>query len=313
MERIVINLDTPPYERWLCLEPYRNEITVLIHTYLADLEDASFFETIIDYYKVACIDETYVEELRGIASFTGFTVDNLLIANLYYDALKLVFGCTAFSIPTAEGNLHARNLDWWSDNYSLRNYSKIFDYTRNGNVVFSSVGWPGFIGVLSGMKPGKFAITLNAVLSEDSPELAPPITFKIRDVLEKVDSFDEATRILSQDCVASDSLLLVTGTRDKERLVIERTPKRAALRRPDGKNNLVVTNGYLEMTNKGIPGDLLQETSCGRQNRALELLSRKNPENRDGCFAILNDDEIRMDITMQQMVFAVSEGEIYVR
>ncbi|MDC8002927.1 C45 family autoproteolytic acyltransferase/hydrolase [Aureisphaera galaxeae] len=313
MERIVINLDAPAYERWLCLEPYRNEITVLIHTYLADLEDASFFETIIDYYKAECIDATYVEELRGIASFTGFTIDNLLIANLYYDALKLVFGCTAFSVPTEKGNLHARNLDWWSDNNSLRDYSKIFDFERNGKVVFSSVGWPGFIGVFSGMKPGKFAITLNAVMSQESPELAPPITFKIRDVLEKMDSFEDATRVLSQDSVASDSLLLVTGTQEGERLVIERTPNRASFRRPDGKNNLVVTNGYQEMTNKGILGDLLQETSCGRQNRALQLLSLQKPENTEACFDILNDDEIRMDITMQQMVFAVDEGKIYVR
>jgi len=313
MKRITINLNDAPETRWNCLKEYKNEISVLINTYLNDLEDVVFFESVLDYYKTSFINPTYLRELEGIASFTEFTVDNLLIVNLYYDALKLVFGCTAFSLNSNKNNLHARNLDWWSDNNSLRKYTKIFDFEKDGEVVFSSIGWPGFIGVFSGIKPKKYAITLNAVLSQESPNFASPITFKIREVFESVDTYSEAIYILSNDPIASDSLLLVTGVQEYERVVIERTPSKYSVRTPDSEGNLIVANNYLKMDNKNIEGDILQESSCGRYSRVEELLVKTKPKKDSECFTILDDEKVKMSITMQQMVFNINEGTISLR
>lgn len=310
MKRITINLNSIPQERWNCIKPYKSEINELIGMYLNDLEDISFFESVIEYYKMSYINPEYIKELEGIAVFTNYNVNQLLLANLYYDALKLVFGCTAFSIATNEGNLHARNLDWWSENNRLKEYTKTFDFEKNGEVIFSSIGWPGFIGVFSGLKAHKYAITLNAVLSQEQPKLAPPITFKIREVLEGCDSYAEVVKTLAIESIASDCLLLVTGTHSHERLVIERTPTKGYIRKPDAKNNLVVTNGYLKMTNKTIEGDVLQASSCGRQNRTMELLNQAKPETVDDCFQVLDDANIKMGITMQQMVFNINQGTI---
>lgn len=48
-------------------------------------------------------------------------LDEVVCGNLYYDALKAVLvGCTAFAVDTPTGPLHARNLDWWTENDSLR-------------------------------------------------------------------------------------------------------------------------------------------------------------------------------------------------
>jgi len=310
MKRITINLNDTPEVRWNCLKEYKNEISVLINTYLNDLEDVVFFESVLDYYKASFINPTYLRELEGIASFTEFTVDNLLIANLYYDALKLVFGCTAFSLNSNENNLHARNLDWWSDNNSLKKYTKIFDFEKDGEIVFSSIGWPGFIGVFSGIKPKKYAITLNAVLSQESPAFASPITFKIREVFESINTYSEAIHILSNDPIASDCLLLVTGAQKYERVVIERTPSKYSVRKPDSKDNLIVTNNYLKMDNKNIEGDILQESSCGRYSRTEELLAKIKPKKDSECFTVLDDENVKMSITMQQMVFNINEGTI---
>jgi len=288
MERITINLDLEPKERWFCLKPYREEVNVLIETYLSDLEDASFFGEAIEFYKSECINPIFLEELSGISSFTKFSVNDLLMANLYYDALKLVFGCSAFSVNTKDGNLHARNLDWWSDNNSLKDFTKVFDFKKENRIIFSSVGWPGFIGVFSGLKPQRYAITLNAVLSQDLPEFAHPITFKIREVFENENSFLDAVENLENNTIASDCLLLVTGVNKEERVVIER----------------------IAFKNKTIEGDVLQESSCGRQNRVIELLNTKKLEYVSDCFKILNDEKVKMSITMQQMVFSISKGTI---
>ena len=106
----------------------------------------------------------------------------------------------------------------------------------------------GFIGALSGTKPGKFSLTLNAVLSKDSPEIAVPVSFLLRDVLENANSFHEAKETLEKTTIASDCLLLLSGTTSDEMVVIERTPKRSATR---GPNNgvICVTNDYKLLEN----------------------------------------------------------------
>ena len=74
-----------------------------------------------------------------------------------------------------------------------------------------------------------------------------------------------------------------------------------------------VRSQKIAMQNYTIKGDVLQESSCGRQNRALELLTKQKPESIADCFEILSDPDIKMNITMQQMVFNINQGTISLR
>ena len=86
-------------------------------------------------------------------------------------------------------------------------------------------------------------MTLNAVLSEDRPELAAPISFVLRRVLETAPTFEHAVAQIRDTPIASDALLLVSGTQRGEMVVIERSPTRAAVRAAqDGL--VVLTNDY---------------------------------------------------------------------
>lgn len=191
MKRLKVNLDLPPEERWSFLSPYKNDIDELIGYYLNDLMDVSFFEDTIELYKNSFVPASYVKELESIAQISEFSVNQLLIANLYYDALKFVFGCTSFAVEGNKAPFHARNLDWWSQNGALRTMTKVFDFVKDDKVLFSGIGWAGFIGILSGIKNGAYSVTLNAVSSNEPPNLAPPITFLLRDVLEEEGGDDE--------------------------------------------------------------------------------------------------------------------------
>ncbi len=309
-EEININLDLPPSERWRFLQNYQPEVDVLIGYYLRDLGDVSFFQDAIDYYKQTCISKEYLDEIRCIASFSAYSENEVLITNLYYDALKFVFGCTAFCIHASGQTLHARNLDWWTENNALNTHTKLFHFTRGGQVLYSAVSWIGFVGILSGMKPQAFSITLNSVFSSEAPHLAPPITFLIRETLEKATSFEEARQMLSQTDIASDCLLMLAGTGANERAVIERTPRKASIRTAE-KGYMVVTNNYLTLTqNVQKEENLLQESSCERFNRTTELLEQHTPQSADECFHILNDDRVKMGITVQQMVFNLAIGKV---
>ena len=305
----IINLDLPTRERWGFLVDYKTEVDDLLQCYLKDLEGADFVFDSIEAYKTEIISSDYLEEIEFISSISKFSSNEILVANLYYDVLKFYLGCTAFAFETNGTVLHSRNLDWWTDNNLLSSQSKIFDYQRNGSTVFKTVGWVGFIGVLSGTKPGKFSITLNAVLSKDSAEIAMPISFLLRDILDNAKSYNEAKEILEIETIASDCLLLLSGTNSEELAVIERTPKRFATRLP--KNRVIcVTNDYKLLENGESSGSELQATSCRRYDRVSELLEYELPTNNEGCFGILQDEKVMMGITVQQMVFNNNTGTI---
>lgn len=309
MKELIVNLDAPPEERWLFLSVYKNEINELLQCYLNDFKGASILLEGISSFKTLFLSETYLKEIEGIASFTNFTTDEIIVANLYYDILKFYFGCTAFAVYTNKQMLHARNMDWHTENNMLSTYSKVFDFRKNGKTIFKSIGWPGFIGVLSGTKPEQFTVTLNAVLSNDDPEVTKPISFLLRDVLEQCNTYEEAKEILETTTIASDCLLLLSGTKETEKVVIERTPKRYATRTSDN-NYIVVTNDYKELQNCIQTNSVLQETSCGRYDSAKKLLAAKNILNSNDCFDILQDKNVMMNITVQQMVFNTTSGAI---
>ena len=308
-EEYTVNLDLPADQRWLFLIDYRDEINELLQCYLNDFEGAGFILDSISDYKREVISKEYLEEIEFIASISNFSPDQVLIANLYYDVLKFYFGCTAFAVNNEGAIMHSRNLDWHTENNLLSRHSKTFNFQREGETVFKTVGWTGFIGALSGIKPNGFSLTLNAVLSNDTPEIAFPVSFLLRDVLDSANSFEEAKQKLEKTKIASDCLILLSGINSNEMVVVERTPRRSATREAEN-DFIIVTNDYKKLENNLTGESVLQLTSCGRYDRTQELLKNKIPSNFDECLNILKDKKVIMGITVQQTVFNNKTGEI---
>jgi acid ceramidase len=307
-----IDLDAAPEERWAGLAPFAAEARALVASYTRDLGGLERWAGPLVAYREAVLGAEVRRELAGVARAIGASDVEVLASNLYYDALKVALGCTAFAVEGAAGPLLARNLDWWSADRLLARTTLVIEACRGERVVYRTVGWPGFIGCLSGVAPGRFAVTLNAVLSSDPPALAPPVVLVLRDALATAPTFDDAVRHLAAAPVASDCLLLVTGTRPGQAVVIERTPTRAALRRPDGAP-LVVTNDSRALTTGAAGVTALAETSCGRHDRATARVTAENPRDPDACFAILADSGVRMTLTVQHMVLDAATGAVHLR
>lgn len=305
----IVNLDLAPEERWCFLADYRKEVDELLECYLNDFTGAEVIFDTIGAYKTEFVSKELLSEIDSIASHSKFSANEVLIANLYYDILKSNFGCTAFAVATDNGVFHARNLDWHTYNNLLSRHSMVFDFQKQGQTIFKTVGWPGFVGTLSGTRLGKFSVTLNAVSSADSAEIAMPISFLLRSVLATAETFKEAQNILENSPIASDCLLLLSGTDAEDLVVIERTPTRFATRKASN-GHIAVTNDYKKLQNTLSDGGELRATSCGRYDRALKLLSQQVPDDYDKCLKILKDESVMMGITVQQMVFNNSTGEI---
>lgn len=308
MHEQIVNLDMPVEKRWQFLSKYKTEIDALLDCYLNDFSGYEHLVEGVENYKNDIIPSGYLEEIKYIASISKFDENRVLIANLYYDILKFYFGCTAFAVQTGETTFHCRNLDWHTENNLLSEHSMVFDFRKDGKTLYKTVGWPGFVGALSGIKPNKFSITLNAVSSKDMPAIAFPISFLIRDVLASADSFLQAKHILESTPIASDCLILLSGTEQDDRVVIERTPTRFASRKSP-LNFIVVTNDYKKLENSTTKNEL-QVTSCGRYDKAVLLLNSGTPKSQEECLNILSDEGVMMLITVQQMVFNNKTGDI---
>lgn len=306
---IDISLDVAPERRWEPIAPFAPEIRDLFGEYLQDL--APLKESLgmeLNSIQALISDEAW-RELEGLAGLLELPFEDVLLGNLYYDALKHLWGCTAFAVDAPGGPIHGRNLDWFSETGALRGATLQFRFLKDAVEVYRTIGWPGYLGCLSGIAPGRFAITLNTVASDDAAELSTPVSFLIRETLASAPNFDEAVRILAETPISSDCLLLVSGVAEGEMAVIERSPTRSAIRSPK-EGLLVVTNDYraLEASIEPTAGGEIFDSSCGRFDRCSLLATEGRPKTPEEAIEILKDSAVRMQITVQHMAFRAANG-----
>lgn len=305
----LVDLRRPPKERWLFDGALTAEARQLADQYLNDLGISDDVAKMICALAKQIMPDNYWLEIEGIAEISNVPVERILVCNVYYDLVKSVLGCTAFAVDTSTGPLHARNLDWWTENGLLNDTSFACRFVGAAAGEFVTIGWPGFTGALSGMAPGRFCITLNAVLSDEPMQAALPVSFLLRSIFENAESFGEAVEMLCSEVIPCDCLLLVTGTKLGEMVVIERSPTKHAVRRAN-QGRIAVANDYvlLDADESSTASSELRDTSTGRFGRISELLVQP-PTQLDQCLDHLSDPAVQMSITVQQMAFHAQSGD----
>ena len=314
---LTIDLSLPPQKRWKLNKLQRRQTLELLEIYSADcgvdVQDRQAVANAAQHV----IPPDYWLEMESLAGLLNLPISEVAFANVYYDSVKVtlarVFGCSAFAVENATEILHARNLDWWTVNGALNRSTVMVRFVGGPQGEFTVIGWPGFAGAFSGIAPGRFALTLNAVLSQEPPQLAMPVEFLLRQALEQEPTFDEALRRLRETPIPCDCLLLLTGAKPGELVVIERTPTRSAVRR--ARDGFVCTTNDYQLLDAqlSLASSPLQASCCGRYQRTESLLAAHRPQTAEECFHYLNDQDVRMSITVQQMVFSVATGRHWVR
>jgi hypothetical protein len=147
-----------------------------------------------------------------------------------------LFGCTALADETATGPRLRRTLDW-----PFPGLGRLVEVVRREAQAgpYLNVTWPGFVGVLTAVAPGRFAASinqapmrrrrglplwldyaLNAMLALRST--VPPPEHLLRQAFETCATFEQAHRLLKRMPVARPVLFLLVGCKPGERVVIER-------------------------------------------------------------------------------------------
>jgi hypothetical protein len=150
------------------------------------------------------------------------------------------WGCTTLAREEGGAPWLARTLDWPFP--GLGRHAEVA-HMRGPGGDFCSVTWPGYVGVLTGMAPGRFAVAINQAplwRRTRTPYLRPydmvanalhtwsrvrhiPPDQLVRDTLERCATFAQARANLEQVPVARPVIFTLVGCAPGETCVIERT------------------------------------------------------------------------------------------
>lgn len=206
------------------------------------------------------IPEDYRRELAGIAQ--GFQPDPfesvfpsyhrfVFLYAVYDIALSFerspLIGCTTFTAaprapaasaapaaPAAPDAIEqtrghsflARNFDFEAGDVFDRD-KVVYLVREPGRIPFASVGWPGFVGVVSGMNREGVAMVVHGGRGSTPKNEGIPVVFSLREALATARTTEEAVKTLSAHDVMVSHIVIVTDARG-DTAVIERAPGVAA-------------------------------------------------------------------------------------
>lgn len=219
-------------------------------------------------------------ELRGVARGAGVRYWDVLLLNCFDDLLhalwlipplvtrlpvigrRLVPGptlaCSSFAVTRRRSGagelLHARNLDYEVDNSviaaegavprALRENVVVFEcHPRRGNA-FLSVGWPGVIGVVTGITDAGLSLAcLTSTVRGETPN-GLPLPLLYRQIAQYAATLDEAEAMVrGAPITIGNNLVLASATEDEVR-VLELSPHGVTRRSPRA-GVVVATNHFV--------------------------------------------------------------------
>ena len=242
--KYIIDLDLPPEERWAKVaSDHADDFRKL----LLQIEGMLPKELVLAVSDLAGnLDKyfpyPYADELRGIVKYGGnVTLGQTILGNLLYDltAFRKIDhnrrgACTSIVASDKNGNIiHGRNLDYALSN-TLRDMTieVQFKNKRNPNI-FTGTTFAGFVGVLTGARPGGISISLDErdvgewwenVISALKQGSHGIVSLLIRDVLQNDEDMNFATAVeqLSSTPLITPCYLIVGGQLYTEGVVITR-------------------------------------------------------------------------------------------
>lgn len=130
--------------------------------------------------------------------------DSILAGNTLFDVKKMV-ACSSIIVEPARARsgagLLGRNLDFPDMGY-LHEYTLVTVYRPTGKHAFASVGFPGMVGVLSGINDAGLALTMHEVYqsADGAPKFdskGMPYALVYRRVMEECTTIEEAAALIA--------------------------------------------------------------------------------------------------------------------
>jgi hypothetical protein len=238
-----VNLDAPPEVRWnhIILE-YKDRLRGVLSTIdeilgagtIRGLAESAFsgINTLGRFY--------YSSELEGISKASGLSTGQVAMLQIAYEAFA---ACTSILVNMKDtqqnGNsypFHIRTMDW--EMPALQRLTIEVDFVRQGVPIFRATTWPGYVGVLTGMRFNSFSVSVNYRRSQEGHRdmlgglltnmleglkgNSWPISFLVREVLDQHTYFEQAAGALQSSTLMASTYIIIGGMVEDEGFVITR-------------------------------------------------------------------------------------------
>lgn len=205
------------------------------------------------------VPEEFRDEIYGISlsctheyDFIGTPYERQLNYHSAHDlghAMQdyMLVGCSSFATwgtQSADSSLLiGRNFDFYVGDAFAQNKLVSF-YKPEQGYKFASVGWPGMIGVLSGMNETGLTVTINAAKSAVPTGSATPISILTREILQYASTIEEAYAIAQKRQTFVSESILIGSAKDGKAAIIEKSPEKTVLFTGEEKDRIICTNHY---------------------------------------------------------------------
>ena len=183
-------------------------------------------------------------EIEALAKRESMDEREAALAQCFLDLSPMAAACSTITLPAAAAPDHVarfgRNLEFSSLGVADK-YSPVFIYKPEGRFKFAAIGWPGMIGVLSGMNEHGLSLANMEVSRGIRLPEAMPYTLLYRMVLERCKTVGEAIDLIEKTPrQTANNLMLMDAAGD--RAVLEITPESVTVRRAADDQPLISTN-----------------------------------------------------------------------
>ena len=348
-----INLDADPYERWQEVAAKHSRQSA---RFLADIEKMTkqharewvrsqvptwyggYFSTMVgpllDVFgrvtgKLAatlarCFGEGYQAEIRGFAAAARLPESKLFLANLMYDMTVgsegLCNACSSFSVTIDGHPVLVRNMDWAKPRSTGR-YTVMTRFHR-GRHSYLNIAPLGCVGVLSALRPGAWAVTLNQAPGHDKPQMLQwPAMHRLRAACDAATTFPSLVRHICEYQTMTPFFAHVVGTQPAQQVVVEGVAHDFYRRRAKPGEPLIQTNHFVSAKHQHLNWTKQQlaeqteeiwEATCDRYEALKRRLQRK-PQTLTEALAVLRYSPVTHSDTMNQMALRPGDGEAIVR
>lgn len=251
------------------------------------------------------IEPVHLTEINALASATGISERGVLLGQCFLDLIPMS-ACSTVALPPSacsDGIARmGRNLDFLSLGVADK-YTTVFVVRPNdGRYSFASIGWPGMIGVLSGMN--QYGLTL-ANMEVTRPTRLPqamPYTLLYRMLLERCKTVPEAIALLRRTPIQTANNLMLMDANGHRAVAELYPPNRVDVRYGQPGKALESTN------HRG--GDLDTNGRFWRYDRMCAMSQKRFGQfNTQSVEKMLGD--VGVSTTLQSMVFEPTKRRIY--
>jgi predicted choloylglycine hydrolase len=238
------------------------------------------------------------DEIAAMAGAASIEPGMAMLAQCFLD-LSSMTACSGIALPASASPdgvpRLGRNLDFPSFDIADKHSVLLIYHPDGGRYGFAAVGWPGLVGVLSGMNEHGLALSNMEVTRARRAPTAMPYTLLYRTVLERCRSVTEAIDLLQRTPrQTANNLILIDAAGD--RAVVELTPEKIQVRRASADQALIATN-HQRGDDAGSPGQ------CPRYDALHESSARRHGDIDRSAVEDMLAGVSQGSMTLQSMVF----------